>query len=80
MHLFGVRVPQLILPFGRRFSSMIISNLAEKFNGDFSRENVRLVFDNWNKFVTEKCPKEKLLVFNVKEGWEPVCFFRPACS
>jgi hypothetical protein len=32
-------------------------------------------FNEWHKEVKEKCPKDKLLVFDVKEGWEPLCKF-----
>jgi hypothetical protein len=32
-------------------------------------------FNQWNQSVMETVPKEKLLVFNVKEGWEPLCSF-----
>nr|XP_039258419.1 uncharacterized protein LOC120334967 [Styela clava] len=28
-----------------------------------------------NMYVKATCPKEKLLVFNVKEGWKPLCEF-----
>ena len=29
----------------------------------------------WNKFVMDTVPPERLLVFNVKDGWEPLCAF-----
>ena len=32
-------------------------------------------FNNWVEEVKRTVPKEKLLVFNVKEGWEPLCEF-----
>ncbi|XP_039263571.1 uncharacterized protein LOC120339496 [Styela clava] len=28
-----------------------------------------------NLYVKSTCPKEKLLIYNVKEGWEPLCRF-----
>ncbi len=33
------------------------------------------VYNDWHQQVIEKCPKDKLLVFDVKEGWEPLCKF-----
>lgn len=40
-----------------------------------SDESLAEVFEAWNKRVVESLPKDKLLVFNVKEGWEPLCKF-----
>merc|ERR1719245_1234564 len=28
-----------------------------------------------NVYVKTVCPKDKLLVFNIKDGWDPVCKF-----
>ena len=33
------------------------------------------LYSDWNRRVIETIPKERLLVFNVKEGWEPLCKF-----
>jgi len=32
-------------------------------------------FNAWNELVTVTVPQEKLLVFNVKDGWKPLCEF-----
>ena len=32
-------------------------------------------FNEWVENVKKTVPNEKLLVFNVKEGWEPLCQF-----
>ena len=45
------------------------------FNGDFSRESGQRVFEEWKASVISRCPKDKLLVFEVKQGWEPLCAF-----
>ena len=31
--------------------------------------------DDWNTHVQSTVPKDKLLVFNAKEGWGPLCAF-----
>lgn len=72
---FGIRVVQYILPFWRRWSKMFDVNFSHLFNGDFSQSNVKEAFENWTESVVTKCPKEKLLVFDVKQGWEPLCTF-----
>ena len=32
-------------------------------------------FDEWNKSVIENVPPDRLLVYQVKDGWEPLCTF-----
>ena len=32
-------------------------------------------FNNWTEKVKKAVPEERLIVFNVKEGWEPLCSF-----
>ena len=33
------------------------------------------VYNEWIECVKKHVPKDKLLVFNVKEGWDPLCKF-----
>jgi len=49
-------------------SSFVNSNLL-------SKEDTIKVYNDHNQNVIDKCPKEKLLVFNVQDGWEPLCMF-----
>ncbi|HYV94490.1 MAG TPA: sulfotransferase [Chitinophagales bacterium] len=50
--------------------------LKEFFPDGFQNKAAATKFYNdWNKRVMETVPKEKLLVYNVKEGWEPLCRF-----
>ena len=32
-------------------------------------------YEDWNRQVEAMVPKDKLLVFEVKDGWEPLCKF-----
>lgn len=32
-------------------------------------------FENWNQMIINTVPKDKLLVYDVREGWEPLCNF-----
>jgi len=46
------------------------------FDGKFEdKERSIKVYYDWIDYVKSKVPKEQLLVFNVKEGWEPLCKF-----
>jgi hypothetical protein len=39
------------------------------------RRHMIEAFNRWNEEVKEIVPAERLLVFEVKEGWEPLCEF-----
>ncbi len=45
------------------------------FHFDFSKQNCIKCFNEHNAKVIRECPKEKLLVYEVGEGWEPLCTF-----
>ena len=32
-------------------------------------------YEEWNEEVKRCVPREKLLIFNVKQGWKPLCDF-----
>ncbi len=56
----------------------IVNDLAweETFGGRFEdREHAIQVFDQLNEEVVEHVPAERLLVYEVKEGWETLCEF-----
>ena len=38
-------------------------------------ENTKRVFNEWNEEVKRTVPYDKLLVFRVADGWEPLCSF-----
>lgn len=56
-----------------QFHSQVVKKRI--LNNDFSKENTIKCFNEHNAEVIAKCPKDKLLVFNVSEGWEPLCKF-----
>lgn len=56
----------------------IVDDLAWRttFGGRFEdREHAISVFEEWNEEVKRRVPPEKLLVYDVKEGWGPLCEF-----
>jgi hypothetical protein len=61
-----------------RRAALMAADLVWKrtFDGKFEdREHAIEVFERWNEEVKERVPPEKLLVYEVKEGWEPLCEF-----
>ena len=50
--------------------------IAEKtFHNDFSEANMIAVFERHNEELRRVIPHERLLVFEAKDGWEPLCGF-----
>ena len=45
------------------------------FDGNLSKEHVIDVFNRHNQRVQQLVPSEKLLVYEIKEGWEPLSTF-----
>lgn len=70
------------LPFSAKLRGQLrVFKFAGKFLKNFlpagfeNKEKTLAAFNDWNKQVMNTVPKEKILVFDVKEGWEPLCRF-----
>lgn len=60
----------------RAHHAMIVKLILEgEFGGDLSRDNAIKVYQAHNEAVRREVPREKLLVFNARDGWEPLCGF-----
>lgn len=70
-------VAEKTVPAFRRAPQMIQNVIIDRtFSGDTeSREHVIGVFEEHIEEVKRAVPEEKLLVYSVKEGWEPLCEF-----
>jgi len=51
--------------FGGKYKSNIFDD----------EENAKRVYNEWIQSIKQNVPKDKLLVFSVKEGWDPLCKF-----
>lgn len=56
-----------------RFGAHIITR--QTFGGNFGKDNVIAAFERHNAEVQRRIPPERLLVFEAREGWEPLCAF-----
>jgi len=63
------------IPKLRKFVRFGDTLLGSVFNGEASRENCIRVFNAHNRAVQQRVPQERLLVFGVQDGWEPLCDF-----
>ena len=61
----------------KRARRMIVELIWERdFEGKFEdREYAIETFERHNEEVKQRVPAEKLLVYEVKEGWAPLCEF-----
>lgn len=56
-----------------KFGGVLLSR--EAFNFDFSKENMMAALERHNAAVRSAIPAERLLEFDVRQGWEPLCAF-----
>ncbi len=45
------------------------------FGGEPNRERMIAVFERHNRAVQEEIPAKRLLIYEVQQGWEPLCTF-----
>jgi len=67
--------PILFLPSFREFQRAFLNAIRIAFNDDISKENAIPFFNSHNEKIKKLVPPDRLLIFNVKEGWEPLCDF-----
>lgn len=63
------------IPRVRRFFNFTDKLLQNTFADVDDRANCIRVFENHNRDVQHRVPPDRLLVFSVKEGWDPLCEF-----
>jgi hypothetical protein len=56
-----------------RFASILIPQ--KTFSFDLSRENAVAAFERHNAEVRRRIAPERLLVYEILQGWEPLCIF-----
>jgi hypothetical protein len=60
----------------RRHMEMINTLIVENtFGGSLDKDNAIAVFNAHNEEVRRSVPREKLLVYESGDGWEPLCAF-----
>jgi hypothetical protein len=70
------RVARMLMAVGRfpmHFVSTIL--LKQTFRNDMGEANAIATFERHNAEVRNRIPADRLLVFDVKQGWEPLCAF-----
>ncbi len=73
---FGAKVCMyfnMLAPNFRKMMSKVV--VRDSFGGDWSKEGIIKKYQQHNDTVLRECPKEKLLVYEISEGWKPLCKF-----
>jgi hypothetical protein len=68
LRFFGTNLRRTI-----EFSDKIVTQ--DVFGGRLEKENCIDIFERHNQEVRVRVPKERLLEYDVKQGWEPLCEF-----
>jgi len=66
------------LPMGPGGAAGAIKRLVTAIHGvdpENSETDLQAMYKEWNQDVIDTVPKDNLLVFNVKQGWAPLCEF-----
>jgi len=63
---------QLYESFYDEYKMETTNNQPEMYK---DKETLKQVYEEYNAVVKANIPSERLLVFNVKQGWEPLCQF-----
>ena len=72
---FLAKIPYTSFKLQKDIHNKMILGLDGAFQGAKNDEDRMKKFDEWNQSVIDYVPKERLLVYQVKEGWEPLCKF-----
>ena len=72
---FLAKIPYTSFKLQKDIHNKMILGPDGAFQGAKSDKERMQKFEDWNKSVIKYVPKDRLLVYQVKEGWEPLCNF-----
>jgi hypothetical protein len=72
---FLAKIPHTSFKLHKDIHNEMILGKKGAFQGATTDEEKMKKFNEWNESVIQYVPKDRLLVYQVAEGWEPVCSF-----
>ena len=75
---FLAKIPRTSFKLQKDIHNKMILGTDGAFQGAISDKERMKRFDEWNQSVIDYVPKERLLVYEVKDGWAPLCEFLDA--
>ncbi|CAG5080483.1 Oidioi.mRNA.OKI2018_I69.PAR.g9610.t1.cds [Oikopleura dioica] len=65
----------LVLRDENKWATSLTKHLKARIITSYIFIKLRLKYRMHNQYVMNNCPKEKLLIWRIEEGWEPICKF-----
>ena len=72
---FLAKIPKTSFKLQKDIHNKMILGEEGAFQGAKNNYDRMKKFNDWNQSVIEFVPQERLLIYQVKEGWEPLCKF-----
>ena len=72
---FLAKIPGTSFKLQKDIHNEMILGSKGAFKGSTSDEDRKKRFNKWNQSVIDYVPEDRLLVYQVKEGWDPICKF-----
>ena len=72
---FLAKIPYTSFKLQKDIHNKMILGPDGAFEGVATDEEKMKKFNTWNQSVIDYVPKDRLLVYQVKEGWQPLCNF-----
>ena len=72
---FFSKIPGTSFYIQKRIHNEAILGPKGMFKGLKSEKDIKNEFTKWNQSVIDYVPKDRLLVYEIKDGWKPLCNF-----
>jgi len=72
---FLAKIPYTSFKLQKDIHNKMILGEGGAFKGDVTDKAIKQRFNEWNQSVIDYVPKDRLLIYEVKDGWKPICNF-----
>ena len=72
---FLAKIPYTSFKLQKDIHNKSILSITGAFKGAVTDQEKMKRFNEWNESVVKYVPKDRLLVYQVKDGWDPLCKF-----
>ena len=72
---FLAKIPYTSFKLQKDIHNKMILGQSGAFKGAMTDKTIKQKFNEWNQAVIDYVPKDRLLVYEVKDGWKPICDF-----
>ena len=72
---FLAKIPYTSFKLQKDIHNKMILGDGGAFKGDITDKAIKQRFNEWNQSVIDYVPQDRLLIYQVKDGWKPICDF-----